>query len=444
MKRGLILTLSFFLSCLSVFSYELILPREKTSAVTTNYALFVGHTNRYENMVINDESVYVAPNGAFAHTVKLKEGSNRVVVRSNYNTQVYKFYKTKPTKPQEIQVEDIPVQKMTVKCDNTPLRSTPVDAGLNRIAHLFCGTNLLVNGVKGDFYRVVLSKDKTAWIQKKYVELNCGKDIPLAEFVNMDSKKFKNASIQSIEFTQKLPYTVEERENEILFRVYNPEVSDNSYYTINIPKPHKYTYNVYLQDGKYTFKVNEIPEELAECTFVIDAGHGGSEKGAIGCLGEEEKNINLKIAEELAERLKLMGANVVMTRECDANISLNERVAIAKNNDATFFISIHLNSVGDIPLNVHKNKGTSVYYFNNNSKKFAETLEKSIPKAAGTRRDGVRTASFAVIRPTDYVGVLVETAYMINPYDSMLYNSEDFASNVATGVVSGIVEYLSK
>ena len=92
--------------------------------------------------------------------------------------------------------------------------------------------------------------------------------------------------------------------------------------------------------------------------------------------------------------------------------------------------------------NVHKNRGTSGYYFNPNSNDLAQILEKTVPKFAGTHKDGVRTASFAVIRPTEYVGVLVETAYMTNPMDSVLYNSENFAQNVAKGIKEGLVEYI--
>ena len=55
---------------------------------------------------------------------------------------------------------------------------------------------------------------------------------------------------------------------------------------------------------------------------------------------------------------------------------------------------------------------------------------------------GITQASFAVIRPTEYVGVLVETAYMTNPMDSVLYNSDNFAQNVAKGIKEGLVEYI--
>lgn len=440
-KLGLLLSLMLLAGMLKVYSYELVLPKEKKSVVNTNYALFVGHIRNSESVTINGERIFPASNGAFAHSVKLKDGENRVVIRSNYNTQVYRFNKKTPSVQKE-ELCEFDKRIVNVKNDNTPLRSTPVDAGLNRIAHLFKDTTLIINGEKGSFYRVLLSKDKTAWIAKK--DVDCGCENEPAKFINMDTKNFKNAVVQSISFTRNLPYTVEDSDKELIFKIYNPELSDNSVYTLNIPKPEKYFYYVHLDNGTYTFKVSEVPDSLEDCTIVIDAGHGGSEKGAVGCLGDYEKDINLKIALELQKQLKELGANVVMTRECDGNVSLNDRIKIAKNNQAEIFVSIHLNSIGDVQMSQHKHKGTSVYYFNRNSKQLAEILEKSVSKSAGTRRDGVRTASLAVVRPTEYVGVLVETAYMINPHDSVLYSSKNFAYNAAKGIADGIVEFVSR
>lgn len=446
MRELLILLFIFIVGTNQAFAYDLILPREKKSIVNTNYAFFVGKAKKTEIITINDEKIHIASNGAFAHSVKLKEGENRVVMRSNFNTQVYRFYKNKPFQPVKPELIEFEPCFYLVKKDNTPLRSTPVDFGMNRISHLFKDTNLVVNGSKGDFYRVYLSKNKVAWIAMKDVA-EASEPAEKPNFITMNSETFKNASCHTIEFTGKLPYTIDESDKEIVFRVYNPYASDNSVYTVNIRKPEKYTYKTTLCNGVYQFKVNELPkaetQTLDGLTIVVDAGHGGSEKGAIGCLGDKEKDINLKIAAELKEQLSLMGANVIMTRECDGNMSLDDRVKITRENCANIFVSIHLNSIGDIPMNIHKNRGTSVYYYNPNSKALAKSVETSLTAAVGTRKDGVRTASFAVIRPTDYVGILVETAYMTNPLDSVLYKSESFPQAAAKGIAEGILNYVT-
>ena len=444
MRVLLVILLFFIFGGNSAFAYDLVLPKEKKSIVNSNYAFFVGKANKSEIISINDEKVYIAPNGAFAHSIKLKDGENRILVKSNFSTQVYKFYKDKTEKFVEPELIDLVPRIYLVKKDNTPLRSTPVDYGMNRISHLFEDTCLIINGQKGDFYRVLLSKNKEAWIAKSAV-IASNKDIK-PEFVSMDSDSYKNASKHKIQFTEKLPYTIEETDNEIFFRVYNPIVSENSIYTMNIKKPRKYKYETISFEGEYIFKVKELPisnNNLLEGLIItIDAGHGGNEKGAIGCLGDMEKDINLKIANELYEILSQNGANVIMTRECDGFISLEDRIKIAQKNGTDIFISIHLNSIPDIKMDIHKNKGTSVYYYNSNSKELAKYIEENVSDSINTRKDGVKSASFAVIRSTEYVGVLVEIAYMTNPIDSVIYTKEDFPSKAAKGIADGIMNFV--
>lgn len=446
MRAILILFFTLIMGINSAFAYELVLPKEKRTYVTTNYAFFVGKANKSEEISINDEKIYVASNGAFAHSIKLKDGENRIVLKSNYNTQVYRFYKTPVEDNVETELIELVPKTYQVIKDNTPLRSSPIDYGMNRISHLFAGTNLVINGRKGNFYRVFLAKNKEAWIQKDSVLLAQVNSAP--KFITMNSESFKNASRHKIEFSAKLPYTIEETEKEIFFKVYNPLVSESSVYTMNVRKPEKYYYETSLNDGTYVFKVSELPKvdngTLCGLTVVVDAGHGGSEKGALGCLGNFEKDINLKIANELKSILASLGANVVMTRECDANVSLDDRVKIAKENCSNIFVSIHLNSIPDIKFDVHKNKGTSVYYYNQNSKDLAKIIEKSVVSKLNTRNEGVRTASFAVLRPSEYVAVLVEVAYMTNPVDSVLYTQEDFPSETAKAIADGILKYATE
>lgn len=445
--RKLIILFIFIFYCISpAFAYELVLPKEKKTHVNTNYAFFVGKAKRHEHITINDEGIYVAPNGAFAHTVKLKNGENRIFLRTDYNTHVYKVYKTPKQDVQKPMLEEFPPYRVMVKKDNTPLRSTSVDYGMNRISHLFEGTNLVINGQKGNFYRVKLSKKEEGWISKDAVE-EVEDSYFLPEYRTMTSETFKNGSVHTIEFTEKLPYTIEETDKEILFKVYNPFLTEDSVYTVNIRKPERYYYKTTSSNGVYVFKVNEFPycdnNTLEGLTITVDAGHGGSELGAIGCLGDKEKDINLLIANELRDILQQMGACVVMTRECDGFISLDDRVKVAKDNCSDIFVSIHLNSIPDMKFDVHKNRGTSVYYYNPNSKNLAKYVEESVTAALSTRKDGVRTASFAVIRPTDYIGILVENAYMTNPMDTMIYKSEDFPRRAARGIAEGILNYVN-
>jgi N-acetylmuramoyl-L-alanine amidase len=79
-------------------------------------------------------------------------------------------------------------------------------------------------------------------------------------------------------------------------------------------------------------------------TIVLDPGHGGRETGAVGPSGTFEKDLTLQLAEALAARLQRLGVRAVLTRGEDAALPLDTRTAIANQNKADLFVSIHLNS----------------------------------------------------------------------------------------------------
>ena len=88
MRAIFILFLTLFLGVNSVFAYDLVLPKEKKSVVNTNYAFFVGKASNSEVISINDDRVYIAPNGAFAYSVKLKDGEKII---ADIGCQVVKY-----------------------------------------------------------------------------------------------------------------------------------------------------------------------------------------------------------------------------------------------------------------------------------------------------------------------------------------------------------------
>ncbi len=79
-------------------------------------------------------------------------------------------------------------------------------------------------------------------------------------------------------------------------------------------------------------------------TIVIDPGHGGVETGAIGPGGVQEKQLTLELARELAGKLGRLGVQTLLTRGDDTLVPLDNRPALANQNRADLFISIHLNS----------------------------------------------------------------------------------------------------
>jgi N-acetylmuramoyl-L-alanine amidase len=107
--------------------------------------------------------------------------------------------------------------------------------------------------------------------------------------------------------------------------------------------------------------VDRTPTPPGLPLVVIDPGHGGSDPGAIGLTGTEEKTITLTTAKELQHTLSRTGRyRVALTRTGDRSVSLGQRLAFARGHDADLLIAIHADASRD-----HRARGASVYISSN-------------------------------------------------------------------------------
>ncbi|MBQ2611270.1 N-acetylmuramoyl-L-alanine amidase, partial [bacterium] len=242
---------------------------------------------------------------------------------------------------------------------------------------------------------------------------------------------------------KKVPYKIEE--SPLKLTIFNLKNS-RGLFTIQPTLCHKPVgFNGEYEGDKFVLKVRKFPKissikPLEKVKIVIDPGHGGSEPGAIGCSGIAEKDIVMQISKYLQRELKHMGATVILTREDDSYVDLYDRVKFTNDNDAIIFISIHANATPD-SWNPNEHSGTSVYYYYEQAKPLAESILSSTVEIAETNNDGIYQRSFAVVRNTKALSVLVETAYMINPDDIAKLEQIYFQKNIAKGISQGIVNF---
>ncbi|MCX7883840.1 MAG: N-acetylmuramoyl-L-alanine amidase [Caloramator sp.] len=180
----------------------------------------------------------------------------------------------------------------------------------------------------------------------------------------------------------------------------------------------------YYYTGIEFSKLNqdEISGSLSGRKIVIDPGHGGEDNGN-EINGIFEKDINLIIAENLKEKLKKIKADVILTRDCDKELSLIERVKIINIERPDFYISIHQNSFVMPTVN-----GVEVYcYLNDNeAKKLGEIICSSISKDLDTVKRGVRFADYYILRESKVSGVLIECMYMSGDKDKLKYKYKNY------------------
>ena len=189
-----------------------------------------------------------------------------------------------------------------------------------------------------------------------------------------------------------------------------------------------------------------------QSVIVLDAGHGGTDTGAIAYneLGEriiDEKDVNLTITLEVARILEEAGKNVMLTRSEDKTLALSQRYRFSNDNNALLFVSIHHNSHETSnpygALTLYSDKKDIKYPNLKSSKSIARTIQKNLTETTGLYDGGVRSEDeLAVLRGTETSAVLVEVAFLSNYDDQKFLLDEENLFNAAKGIADGILEVL--
>lgn len=431
-------------------SAEIVYPKSDNVVINSAETFFIGNEKPDKALKINGENVSIHPSGGFWHVVKLDYGENKFVIDNGNDTQIYNITRnnTNSTIKEEstYQSYEKPLIIET-NADNVPLRSMPNDFGLNRLQHLQKDIQMKVVGEFGNYYKVQLSRDDFAWLSKDYANKLDTNDLNIQRIIAFDCHEDSTKRIYEIKLSDKVPYTLSESDGLDLV-VYNVKDYPYNKYEFHIANSGKlFGYkSYYTDDNRLIIEVKKFPDinkstPLKGLKIAIDAGHGGTELGAIGCLNDNEKDVNLEISKILKEKLETNGANVIMTREDDSFVGLNDRVEIANKNNAQIFISIHNNALPDSAAHL-KSTGSETYYFYPQSKELAKDVVESLAKETGFKNNGAKAQSFAVVRNTNCPAILVEVGYIINPEDNAKLIDKDYQNKIAEAILHGLENYL--
>ena len=237
--------------------------------------------------------------------------------------------------------------------------------------------------------------------------------------------------------------------------------------------------------GPPAFPMSQAKEQR---TIVIDPGHGGLDVGAKGKFGSLEKDIALTISFKLKALIEQnLAYRVVLTRDKDIDVSLENRSALANNNNAALFISIHANGSFQkkargaetffMSLTATDEETRKLAYFENNSSelksriadeakddvqmilwdmaqsayikqssRLAELIQQELSSNPdlGTENRGIKQARFKVLTGVACPAVLVEAAFISNPEEEQKLITEEFQAHVAQAIYGGLVKYLRR
>ena len=188
---------------------------------------------------------------------------------------------------------------------------------------------------------------------------------------------------------------------------------------------------------------NRIPSvtmprlQSGRLVVVLDPGHGGSDPGAIGINGIQEKQVTLAIAQQLAAYLTQQGVQVILTRTDDRDVELEPRVQMAEQAHANLFVSIHANSIS---LDRPDVNGIETYYYSS-GEQMAQVIQDSIVQGTSMNDKGTHSARFYVLRRTSMPAVLIETGFVTGSDDAPHLANAIFQNQMALSIAQGILRF---
>ncbi|HWL12123.1 MAG TPA: N-acetylmuramoyl-L-alanine amidase, partial [Ureibacillus sp.] len=174
--------------------------------------------------------------------------------------------------------------------------------------------------------------------------------------------------------------------------------------------------------------------------IVLDPGHGGKDPGAVA-NGLREKDIVLSVGLYLRDYLKAAGVEVIMTRTSDVYLTLDERVAIAKNSGADSFVSLHMNAAASTSASGTETYSSTAGDSNrvNSSAKLSQFIQERLVDELGTRDRGEKNADYVVIYKNPLPSVLAEMGFLTNAAEAKYVNAHK--KKTARAIYLGIMDY---
>ena len=170
-------------------------------------------------------------------------------------------------------------------------------------------------------------------------------------------------------------------------------------------------------------------------TVILDAGHGGKDKGA-HWYGISEKTLTLDVAKRVESLLKKKGITVAMTRKTDRFISIKDRAYLANKYSDSIFVSIHFNAHTNSSV-----KGIETFYISSKGKKLAKSIQNRLARRINTNDRGSKKYHYAVLTKTKGVAALVECGFISNRWEGTRCASSWFRDILAQEIASGIASY---
>ena len=281
------------------FAFDIVYPKRHDVTINAKSTFFIGSSEK--PLKINGKDVPIHSSGGFAYVVPLNNGENTFVIQDEDKREIYIINKPVVKNLSSVsKLVEYNVEKSFIVINrDSPLRSNPVNAGINRIAHLQRDVLLRVNGEQNGFYRVILDNKKYAWIAKSDAK-QINENVGFANFGGYDFIETLQYNTYVFHLDKRVPFELVESDG-LVIKIYNVNEHSDNTFVMNVSQKDlcsligysgKYEDNDFVLRIRKPLNINN-KKPLKNIKIALDAGHGGSEKGAVGCLGHLEKDITI-------------------------------------------------------------------------------------------------------------------------------------------------------
>lgn len=479
MKKNSLITFNqIFLIVFSLFIFntleaqgdnKLKIVRGVADTVNSSNHYIVGVAPAGSKIFINNNSVYQYSTGSFGQLLSLIPGNNSINVKAIIDGKEY--FETFNIYLKESQVIERSLSDYSFPVVRTLkgayLNSSPGEDRLGgaKINFLDEGINMHLVDSLNNLYIVQLSQKRLGYIPKHLVEhMPLGTEPALTVTGSFRANKEDKYDRVSIGLNSRVPYIYyrDIENNQIVIDLYSSKSNSNwithmenlemvdyvniqqldfdvSRVVVKLKKREHWGYKLYYRGNILTLDVKHSPDlRIKGLVIGIDAGHGGSNLGAVSPSGIMEKDLNLDMALTLKRELERRGAKVVMSRDEDINLSMQERLNIFLDADVDLMISIHCNAGGN-PL---RPMGVSTYYRHLENRDLAQSILNRMLELDVNNFGLIGNFNFSLNAPTEFPNVLVETLFLSSLPDEVMMADKRFRDRLMKKVVKGLNDYL--
>jgi N-acetylmuramoyl-L-alanine amidase len=219
-------------------------------------------------------------------------------------------------------------------------------------------------------------------------------------------------------------------------------------YTFHLKRPHPWGYKLSYEGTTLKLALRHPPAAPAAgkapldgIRIVLDPGHGGPEDpGTSGPTGIHEKDVSLAVSKVVRDRLRALGADVVMTREADLDVGLKERQDVIQKAEPTLAVSLHYNALPDNGDVLHT-QGVGGFWYHPQAQPLASFMQKWLVEQLGRPSYGLFWDNLALTRPAVAPSVLLELAFLTNPYEVEWAGDPGQQQRLGTAIADGLAAY---